>query len=316
MAVDRLEVMVVVGASNPHLHELQSATRNSQFVIRLVQNVADMPKLMAWADVAVSAGGSTCWEMAFMGLPNVILVLAENQRGIAEGLDNLGIALNLGWYAGISEVELAQALRILMSNPARRKAMSEEGRKLVDGTGADCVVSTMDKLAQPALQTDRLRVRRACFQDTELLWQWASDPSVRANCFHPEAIALDEHIEWCKEKLTSSSVRIWILELDQVPVAQVRYERVNTDAAEIDVSVAPDYRGGGLGTKALVLTCAMACRELRVKRLKGLVFSSNEASLRAFIKAGFEYVGEEQVSDKLCHIFVRGCCSQPLDEVL
>ena len=313
--VDGLEAVVVVGASNPHFRELQSATRNSQFAIRLVQNVTDMSQLMTWADVAVSAGGSTCWEMAFMRLPNLIMVLAENQRGIVEGLDSLGIGLSLGWYAEISELDLVQALKKLMSNPARRKAMSEKGWKLVDGTGTDCVVSSMVTLPQPAPLTDHLRVRPACFQDAELLWQWADDPAVRANSFHPEAIPPAEHIEWYQGKLDSPDTRIWILELDRVPVAQIRYDRVHTDTAEIDFSVVSDYRGRGLGTKTLVLTSGMACKELDVKRLKGIVFSSNLASVRAFTKAGFECVGQEQVSDKPCTIFVREC-SEIIGEVL
>lgn len=304
---DELEVVVVVGASNPHFLELRPAAHNSPFAMHLVENVTNMPELMAWADVAVSAGGSTCWEMAFMGLPSLILVLAENQRGIAERLDDRGIALNLGWYAQISELDLAQALKILMCSLARRAAMSEKGRQLVDGAGTDRVVSVLYELAQTVPGADHLRVRHARFQDAEILWQWTNDSSVRANSFHPESIPLDEHIKWYKAKLASPDTRIWILELNQVPVAQIRYDRIHTDAAEMSFSVVSDYRGRGLGTKALILTSGMACRELGVKRLKGVVFSSNAASMRAFTKAGFECVSQEQVFDKLCHIFVREC---------
>jgi len=100
---DGLEAVVVVGASNPHFEALQNEAYDSCFPIRLIRNANNMAELMAWADVAVSAGGSTCWELAFMGLPNVILVLADNQRDIAEGLDDLGIAINMGWYAAVSE---------------------------------------------------------------------------------------------------------------------------------------------------------------------------------------------------------------------
>ena len=309
-----LEAVVVVGASNPHFQELQYAARQSQFAIRLVRNVSNMPELMAWADLAISAGGSTCWEMAFMGLPNVILVLAENQRGVAEGLGSRGIALNLGWYTDTSELDLAQALTMLMCSPACRKPMSERGRQMVNGAGTDRIVSVMNELAQTAPAADHLRVRCACFQDAELLWQWANDPTVRMSSFRPESIPLDEHIEWYKEKLASPDTRIWILELNQVPVAQVRYDRIDRDTAEIGFSVESNYRGRGLGTRVLALTSDMACRELGVKRLKGIVFSSNETSVRTFTRAGFECVGQEQVSDKLCHIFVREC-SQTIGEV-
>jgi len=310
-----IEVRVVVGPSNLHRASLKEAVHHSPFNIKLLPSVENMPELMAWADVAVSAGGSTCWEMAFMGLPNVILVLAENQRGVAEGLDSCGVALNLGWRADISELDLAQALRMLMSNPARCKAMSETGRQMMDGPGTDRVVSVMDERVQAVSAADHLRVRRACFQDAELLWQWANDPTVRMSSFHPGSIPLGEHIEWYKKKLTSPNTRIWMLELDQVPVAQIRYDRLCTDTAEISFSIAADYRGKGLGTRALVLTSGMACRELGVKRLKGVVFSSNEASVRTFTKSGFECVGQEQVSDELCRIFVREW-SESIGEVL
>ena len=139
MDVDGLEAVVVVGASNPHFRELQSAVRNLQFAIRLVQNVTNMPELMAWADVAVSAGGSTCWELAFMGLPTVVLVLAENQQGIAAGLGEAGVVLNLGWYAEASIAQVANTLAGLLEDRGLRRQMSQQGRELVDGLGSERV---------------------------------------------------------------------------------------------------------------------------------------------------------------------------------
>jgi len=302
-----LEVKVVIGPFNPHMVLLKEAIRHSPFTIQLLRSVANMPELMAWADVAISGGGSTCWEIAFLGLPNMILQLAENQRGIAEGLDSRGVGLNARWYAEISELDLAQALKTLMFNPARRKTMSEEGQKLVHGTGTDKVVSVMHKVAQSALLSDYLQVRPARFEDVELLWRWTNDQMMRANSFQSDPIPYNKHIKWYQEKLQSPNTRIWILELDQEPAGQVRYDRVDTHEAVISFSIAADYRGKGISTKALVLTAGMACRELGVKRLKGVVFLSNEASRHAFAKAGFQCIGEEKISGKLCHIYVREC---------
>lgn len=302
-----LEAKVVIGPSNPHMTSLTEAVHHSPFTIHLLPSVEDMPELMTWADVAISGGGSTCWEMAFLGLPNVVLELAENQRGIAEGLDSRGVALNVGWYAEISKLDLAQTLKTLMFNPARRKTMSEEGQKLVHGTGTDKIVSVMHKATQSALLSDHLQVRPARLEDVELLWRWTNDQVVRANSFHPDSIPYDKHIEWYQEKLQSPNTCIWMLGLDREPAGQVRYDRVDTDEAVISFSIAADYRGKGISTKALVLTSGMACRELGVKRLKGVVFLSNEASRHAFAKAGFQCVGDEKISGKLCHIYVREC---------
>ena len=145
VGVDELEAVVVVGASNPHLRELESAVRNSQFAVRLVQDVTNMSELMAWADVAISAGGSTCWEMAFMGLPNLVLVLAENQRAVAAGLHEKGAALSLGWWEQVNEQEIAELLGMLMRNVTRRTEMVRIERRLVDGRGLDRVIAVMER---------------------------------------------------------------------------------------------------------------------------------------------------------------------------
>jgi len=139
--VDGLEAIVVVGGGNPHYEELQSAVQDSRFPIRLEGNVTNMPDLMAWADVAVSGGGSTCWELAFMGLPLLVLVLAENQERSAVCLTAVNVAVNLGWYAHCTTERIINALQKLWFSPERRHEMSRKGKALTDGKGCVRVVN-------------------------------------------------------------------------------------------------------------------------------------------------------------------------------
>jgi UDP-2,4-diacetamido-2,4,6-trideoxy-beta-L-altropyranose hydrolase len=307
LEIKGLHIVVAIGASNPHRVALEAAVAGSRMDIDLRENVTNMPELMAWADVAISAGGSTCWELAFMGLPSIVLVLAPNQQSVAQELSEAGFTLNLGEYNQAVDTKLADSVKELVCDPACRRKMSEAGQTLVDGYGAARVVSSLLEIEQSFSLSDHLRARDADFRDARLLWQWANDPSVRANSFHPEAIPLDEHLNWYKRKLASPGTRIWILELNQVPVAQIRYDRIDANEAEISFSVSSMDRGKGLGTRALILTAEMACRELGVRYLRGAVFDANLASARTFIKAGFRHVGQEQISNTLCNIFVWGC---------
>ena len=142
MDVEGLDAVIVVGASNPHFGEL-AAVRDSPFAVRLVRNADNMPELMAWADVAISAGGSTCWELAFMGLPAVILTLAENQRGIATGLDEAGVTVSLGWYTEVSSLQVASTLMRLFQDRSLRRQMSQRGREVVDGLGTERVIKSL-----------------------------------------------------------------------------------------------------------------------------------------------------------------------------
>ncbi|MBI4522803.1 MAG: UDP-2,4-diacetamido-2,4,6-trideoxy-beta-L-altropyranose hydrolase [Deltaproteobacteria bacterium] len=300
---NKFEVTVVVGPGNPHIGKLQSVIRGSAFPVHLVRNPGNMAELMVWADMGVSAGGATCWEFAFMGLPGLILVVAENQRKNAETLNARGIAVNLGCYRDLSAGVLAEKLESLMWDAERRRAMTEKGQEIVDGNGASRVASAMAEAPWP--EPDALRVRPAGQQDALLLWEWANDPSTRANSFQRRPIPLEEHMQWYSAKLESAGTRIWIIEGSSGPAAQIRYDRADSHTAEISFSVAPHCRGRGLGSKALTLTARAACEELGVRRLRGIVLSSNEASIRAFVKAGFTCVERRHIDRKACHVFVR-----------
>lgn len=130
-----VEAIVIIGASNPHADVLKRAVEQSRIPIRLIRNAKNMPELMAWADVAISGSGSTCWELAFMGVPSLVLILAENQRPIAEGLAKVGAVVSFGWFKHPSIADITSALSHLLSNKKRRAEMIQRARSLVDGNG-------------------------------------------------------------------------------------------------------------------------------------------------------------------------------------
>ncbi len=142
-AVPGLEVVAVVGGDSSHLLAIQAASIKSRMPIRVVHAPSHVSDLMAWADVAVSGAGSTCWELAFMGLPALTLVLSQNQQKVAEGLAAAGASCNLGWYRDIADEEIQNALSALLGDRAKRAEMSECGRHLVDGRGSERVAEML-----------------------------------------------------------------------------------------------------------------------------------------------------------------------------
>ncbi len=145
--VPALEVTVIIGPANPHRELIEEEIRGSSFPVHCVCSTSDMPANMAWADIAVSSGGSTCWELAFMGLPNVILITSENQRAISEALDAAGAAVYLGWQQEAAPDRIAGAIQQLLGNRALRKSMGETGQRLVDGLGPDRLLSACEALS-------------------------------------------------------------------------------------------------------------------------------------------------------------------------
>ena len=146
-----LETIVVVGAGNPHLATLEARLQGRPG-FQLQYHVSDMPALMAWADIAISASGSTCWELAFLGLPSLLVVLADNQAPIADRLDACGAAINLGWHASLTSGAIAGAVTQLASAPERRAHLAGQMRALVDGRGATRVLRAMTPTAELSLR--------------------------------------------------------------------------------------------------------------------------------------------------------------------
>ena len=280
-----LQVKVVVGSANPHLASLQQAVELLPFDLRLLTDVKDMPGLMRWADLAVSAAGSTCWELCCMGVPFITLVLAENQRGLASGLHAQKIAFCAGERPSIDQI--AGAVKELAGDRENRIRRSAAGRMQVDGFG---VVRALCRPAADAgldALAGRLFLRPAAEADMELFWGWANDPTVRTNCYTSDPIALDNHKQWFFAKLASEDTLMLVLEFCGMPAGQIRYDRTG-DVAHIGFSIDRRFRGLGLGQRIIEASITRAFEKLNVSTLRAEVFQSNSASQSAFVKTGFE----------------------------
>jgi UDP-2,4-diacetamido-2,4,6-trideoxy-beta-L-altropyranose hydrolase len=127
-----LEICCVLADSkdSPNRAYLQS-----RHAVRILHGPPKMSELMAWADVAICAGGSTVWELCCLGLPMLVFIRADNQKPSSLALQAEGCA-DVFPEAPASKGDLGSVLADLLTNPERRKAMSTACLRLVDGEGA------------------------------------------------------------------------------------------------------------------------------------------------------------------------------------
>ncbi len=207
MLKDRaVDVQVLAGPLNPHIDALRrhaAATPN----MRIHTDVSDPSPLMAWADIAIAAAGTTAWELAFMQTPALLLVAAENQTGVAAGVTEFAAGQSLGRAEKLGLHDIAAALRELIDDPARRRLMAERGKNLVDGGGPARVLAAMRE-RQSFNRQSEFTIRRAGVGDALLLWQWANDPLTRRNSFSRAAISWDDHQAWCAKKFAAPDCRL------------------------------------------------------------------------------------------------------------
>lgn len=133
-------------------------------------------------------------------------------------------------------------------------------------------------------------LRPATDSDSATLLLWRNDPQTKAWARATRAITQTEHEDWLARVLADPSRLLFVLQRESQDVASVRLDLSDesADEAEISITVAPEVRGQGIGSQALIATAAYAAESLPgIRRILAVVNRDNEASLRLFTKAGY-----------------------------
>jgi len=130
-----LEVEIVAGRNHPDPQGLAAlAARRPRTTF--AQALPTLAEAMARADLMVSGGGATTWERMCLGLPALVVSLADNQTAVSQSLAEAGFQTYLGAAADVTADVIAAALRDALDHPERLQAQSARARELTDAQGA------------------------------------------------------------------------------------------------------------------------------------------------------------------------------------
>jgi len=124
------KALIVIGAS----FKERDIPSDKRFLI--YRNPKNMAKLMASSDIAITAFGTTLYELAYMGIPAIIISNYKQEAGEILAFGKLGTSLILGHYMNITAEKIIMAVKELLNNKNRLLKLSESGKKLVDCKGA------------------------------------------------------------------------------------------------------------------------------------------------------------------------------------
>lgn len=127
-----LDIKVVVGATNPHEKELRRVLALLPGKTEMIANARNMPELMMWADLAISAAGSTLWEMCFLKLPFIAVMIAENQRGIGEYMKT---NISDGIVFDSISTDFEKGVCKFINDLSEFKNITHQLSKIIDGKG-------------------------------------------------------------------------------------------------------------------------------------------------------------------------------------
>ena len=193
-----LTIDVVMGHSSPTAPAVQDWTRTHPNV-RLILDTSDMAGLMARADLCIGAGGMSSWERCTLGLPAVLVEVADNQhdsiRGLVDAGAALGLTLQQARAGGLGPV-IARAIQ-------DAPAMATRAAALCDGHGTARVLCAL---------SGHLRPLRAA--DAAMLFDWRNQPHIRKASLTTTALIWENHLIWLEQTLKRDD-GLWLIYAEQ-----------------------------------------------------------------------------------------------------
>ncbi len=277
-------VDVVIGASYQHTEELRVFKKSTTLNLRLHRNVDRMSSLMSKVDLAISAGGSTCYELARCGIPTAIISIADNQKPIAKSLHEKGVAICCGHYEDFDGSRFAKTLREVFRDAEKRRSMSQCAKRLVDGNGSI-------RIAQH-LSSQLYQLRPANQNDFDILLELRNEPEFRALSFNPQFVSHDSHRNWLHKKLTSPNSALWIAHFKHGPplgyiCADIDHQHSNCN---FSICLHSSERGKRHGPTLIDKATRQIFSQFDVEQTVAQLKHGKHASQFAFRKAGYSTI--------------------------
>jgi UDP-2,4-diacetamido-2,4,6-trideoxy-beta-L-altropyranose hydrolase len=163
LGIDNLEFTVVLGSANSHADSLSKSVKDLNQVT-IYRNVDHMAELIAQADLALGAGGTTTWERAYLGLPAIITTVAANQVPSARAMAEAGAAVYLGTSEEVTNVQVASAIREILDDPPRISQMSRKAAALFGEDSRPGVKKVADAMFNRQPESDRAADEPGCHE--------------------------------------------------------------------------------------------------------------------------------------------------------
>jgi len=271
-------VDVIVGDSHPHKDDVLKRC-NRMHKTRCYPISNRISSMIVKADLAIGAGGVTSLERFCLGLPSIVISVAENQNRISRECGLRGLQLFLGEASKVKVDHISSALQTVIQSPTLLQFFSKESMKVVDGKGVSRVMQKLFPL--------EVRLRLAELQDSVDVFSWRNSEETRRHIFNRDLIPFEVHQEWFEKCLNSENRVILIGEIDNKAIGVLRYDLTDAEAL-ISVYLVPGKQPPGTGSQLIAAGSAWVRENYpHIKKVNAEILCKNTASVKAFEKAGY-----------------------------
>ncbi|QUM87914.1 UDP-2,4-diacetamido-2,4,6-trideoxy-beta-L-altropyranose hydrolase [Moritella sp. 36] len=277
-------VTVLLGPKAPNYEQVKAFCVENQDWIQHIDFVENMAELMLEHSIAIGAPGTTSWERACLGIPSIIVPLAENQNTISQNLVACEAAIRVNITALSSELLSAYLTLLTKWNSFRGTNLA-----LCDGLGLQRVLHHIQMLFDNDLAS--LEIRRASSSDIEKVYEWQCLSETRKYALNSAVPTWNEHQSWMKKKLTCYQDYFYLLEcpLEQARVGVVRLDRIRPGEYLVSIFIDPAFYSKGIAKRALAY---IDCIHPNIT-IHATVLEANLASQKLFTSASYQRLSRD-----------------------
>lgn len=134
-----------------------------------------------------------------------------------------------------------------------------------------------------------ITLRQIRIDDAEMLFKWRNDSEIVSLGTSKKTVGWDEHKQWLSNSIKDDTQRkIFIIEIDEHPAGQIRFDKHKDFEAIISVYLLKEYRKKGLGSKAISIGSEMIFKQWnKISRILAFIKSNNLGSIKSFENAGY-----------------------------
>lgn len=286
-----LAVDVVAGPNYSDYERIKDLVLNRPGTT-LHRNLPTLAGLMMRADLMIGAGGATTWERMCLGLPSLVISVAENQDAPTRSLTTDGYQKSINEGVNASIILWQRAILQLIKDQESIISLSKKSGDLVDGVGAKRIARILLNLEMPGINT-----RLLSHSDESLLYRWANESETRKQSFNQKPISKEEHAQWFARKLRDPDSHILISEDNNgLALGLVRFDVDRSGEAAL-ISISIDHGLRGLGFSVKLLKKALQYWRSVAPNLKLIaeIRETNWRSQRLFQQLNFKAVHSDRV---------------------
>lgn len=293
--INQIEVITIIVGNAYQYYEclvekVNEFSKKKQIKLFDNLNACELIKQMKNSDFAIVPCSTVLLEAISQRLPVLTGYYVDNQKDIANHLEN-------------------QYKNILVLGDLNTTNVREDHIKYLENNIEQSYYPSIDRNAKERFLSSfislanefDIKCRKAGTEDVDTYFLWANSEAVRANAINSEIIDYNDHIKWFKLKINNSQSFLYIFELGNSAIGQVRFDKSDSYYI-VDYSLDENFRGKGYGTLILKLGLEQLlkdCKNNKHLKIKAQVKRNNKASCRVFENFNFVNTGMIEIKNNL-----------------